>query len=189
VEVAVRDRGTQNSGQAGGDDFESVLSHSPGDQGATAFDNCLVVRTLVDNLLSRLGVHVLPENEWEEGLIAVLHEMTDEGLLALYDCRLQIEIRDHDCAIVWAYFPVHRHEWLARFVDLKPATQVLLVISASRVEDRPTSLFKKKLRHQIGHVLRYLQNPTRPNECYNATRKWKNAANQKLFKIHNLGEN
>jgi hypothetical protein len=165
--------GTQCSGWNKKEDLEDVLLHSPGDQGLTDFGDRLMVRHLVDDLLLRLGVHVLPENECEEGLIAVLQEMTDEGLLNLYDRRLQIEIRDHDCSLVWAYFPMHRHEWLGEYILLKPTTQILLVISATRVENRPTALFKKILRHQIGHVLWYLQHPTWPNKCYHATREWK----------------
>jgi hypothetical protein len=174
VEVAVGDTTTQSSEKAKGEDFEEAFLHSsPGDQELTDFGDCLMVRPIVDELLSWLGVQVLQEQEWEDGLRAVLEEMTDEGLLTLYDRRLQIEIRDHDCSLVTAYFPMYRHEWLAEFIVLKPTTQILLVISATRVEDRPTALFKKLLRHQIGHGLRYLQHPTWPNECYHATREWK----------------
>ena len=132
-----------------------------------------VVRPIVDHLLSWLGVQLPDEDAWEDGLRGTLDEMTDEGLLILYDRRLQIEIRDHDCSLALAYFPIHRHRWLAAYVDLKPTTQVLLVISATRVENRSTAAFQKKLRRQIGHVLRYLQHPTWPNKCYHAAKEWK----------------
>ena len=127
---------------------------------------------MVAETLSWLGVKILGEQEWEHGLCSVLDEMKPEGLLTLWDRRLQIEIRDHDCRLVWAYFPMHRHAWLTKYVDLKPATQIVLSISTSRVEGRPTKLYEKLLRHQLGHVLCALQDMW-PNECYRATREWR----------------
>lgn len=132
---------------------------------------------MVAETLTWLGVQIRGEEEWEDGLCSVLDEMKPEGLLILWDRRFQIDIRPHDCRLVWAYSPMHKHEWLAEYIDLKPTTQALLTISATKVEDRPTKLFHKKLRHQIGHVLRYLQHPTWPNECYHATREWKKWSN------------
>ena len=38
------------------------------------------VRPVVDDLLSWLGVQILNENEWEDGLRATLDQMTNEGL-------------------------------------------------------------------------------------------------------------
>jgi hypothetical protein len=153
---------------------KQVLSNMPtGDQLPAEFGERRV-RPIVDDLLSWLGVRILNEEEWEDGLRSTLEEMTDEALFILFDRRLQIEIRPHDCCrAVWAYLPMHRHMWLADYIDLKATTQVLLMISATLVEDRPAKLFEKLLRHQIGHVLRYLQHPTWPNECYHATREWK----------------
>jgi hypothetical protein len=155
---------------------EGISNNTLEDQKPAEFEDDFLDRPistrLVTETLSWLGVQILGEQEWEYGLCSVLEEMKQEGLLILWDRRLQIEIRPHDCRLVWAYLPMHQHTWLAEFVDLKPSTQVLLSISASRVEDRPTALYEKLLRHQIGHVLRYLQNPTRPNECYHASREW-----------------
>jgi hypothetical protein len=127
---------------------------------------------MVAETLSWLGVKIRAEQEWESGLCSVLDEMKPEGLLILWDRRFQIEIRDHDCRLAWAYFPIHRHTWLKKYIDLRPSTQVLLMISADRVEERPTDMYEKLLRHQLGHVLRALQNIW-PNECYHATREWK----------------
>src|ERR1700730_14353809 len=71
VEVAVVDTGTQCSGGSKREDFEEVLLNSSGDQGLTDFGDRLTVRPVVDDLLSLLGVHVLPEQEWEDGLRGV----------------------------------------------------------------------------------------------------------------------
>lgn len=130
-----------------------------------------ITTPMVAEMLSWLGMQVLGEQEWEHGLYRVLQEMTEEGLLILWDRRLQIEIRDYDCRLVWAY--THQDSWIAKYIDLMPTTQVLLVISATKVERRPTALYEKLLRHQLGHVLRYLQQPKHPNQCYHATREWK----------------
>ncbi len=145
------------------------------DQGTTNFGDWLdepMTTPLVAETLSWLGVHMRGEQEWEYGLHRVLEEMKPEALFILWDRRLQIEIRNHDCRLVWAYFPIHRHKWLKKYVDVRPSTQVLLMISADRVEERPTEMYEKLLRHQLGHILRALQN-TWPNECYHATREWK----------------
>jgi len=140
-------------------------NNAPGDQGSPDFRkdfedyflNCPVISPMVDETLSWLEVQIRGEEEWEDGLRKVLDEMKPEGLLILWDRRFQIDIRPYDCRLVWAY--THRDSWIAEYIDLKPTTQVLLVISATKVEDRPTKLFEKLLRHQIGHVLRYLQHP------------------------------
>lgn len=55
---------------------------------------------MVTETLSWLGVQILGEQEWECGLCGVLDEMKQEGLLILWDRRLQIELRDHDCRLV-----------------------------------------------------------------------------------------
>jgi hypothetical protein len=140
-----------------------------------AFVDRLVISPLVDQTISFLGIQnqILGQEQVEEGLRSVFQEIKEEGLLILWDRRLQIEIRDHDCKLVWAYCPIYQHKWIAEYVDLRLTTQVLLVISATRAEYRTTALFEKILRHQIGHVLRYLQHPTWPNECHHATREWK----------------
>jgi hypothetical protein len=67
---------------------------------------------------------------------------------------------------------VHEQAWIADYVQIKSTTQVLMTISAHRVEQRSTRLYEKLLKHTFGHVLRSLRYPSRPNECYHATREW-----------------
>ena len=131
-----------------------------------------ITSPMVAKTLSWLGVQVLGEHEWEDGLYRVLEELTEEGLFDFCDRRLQIEIRDYDCRLVWA-FPLCRQAWIADYFQIKPATQVMLMISAERVEHRPTKLYQKLLRHQIGHILWALQNSKWCDDCYQATREWK----------------
>jgi hypothetical protein len=131
-----------------------------------------VTSPMVADTVSWLGVQVLGEHEWEDGFYRVLEELTEEGLFNLRDRRLQVEIRDFDCSLVWA-FPLHRHYWITDYFQIKPTTQILLMISAERVERRPTALYQKLLRHQIGHVLWALRNSRWCDECYRATREWK----------------
>ncbi len=131
-----------------------------------------ITTPMVAKTLSWLGVQVLGEHEWEDGLYRVLEELTEESLFNLRDRRLQIEIRDYDCRLVWA-FPLCRQAWIADYFHIKPSTQILLMISAERVEHRPTEMYQKLLRHQIGHVLWALRNSRWCDECYRATREWK----------------
>jgi hypothetical protein len=112
------------------------------------------------------------EQEWEYGLHRVLEEMTEEGLLILWDRRLQIEICRHDGRLAWA-FPLNQQSWvkdLKGYIQVKPSTQVMLWIADSA---EYTDLYEKLLRHQIGHVLWSLQHSAWCNECYRATREWK----------------
>ena len=133
------------------------------------------VRPIVDDLLSWLGVQIRNEEEWEDGLRATLDELTDEGLLHFWDRRLQIEIRDYDCSLVWA-FPLNQQAWIADYFQIKPQTQIMLMISAERVEQRPTALYQRLLRHSLGHILWALRNSTWCYECHRSARefsKWR----------------
>jgi hypothetical protein len=151
------------------------FSNTPlGDQNPTEIEDWWdqpITTPMVAETLSWLGVQVLGENEWEDGLHRVLEELTDEGLLNLWDRRLQIEIRDYDCSLVWA-FPLHQQAWIADYFPIKPQTQMMLMISADRVEQRPTPLYQRLLRHQLGHILWALRNSKWCDECYRASREW-----------------
>jgi hypothetical protein len=131
-----------------------------------------ITTPMVAATLSILGVQVLGEQEWEDGLCRVLEEMTEEGLLSLQDRRVQIEIRDYDCSLVWA-FPLHQQGWIADYFQIKPKTQIMLMISADRVEQRPTALYQRLLRHQLGHIVWALRNSKWCDECYRASREWR----------------
>jgi|SRR5271169_291683 len=73
----------------------------------------------------------------------------------------------------WAYYPVHRRRRIAKHVELKPETRVLLVIFEPDVERLPYEETLMKLRHHIGHVLRYLRDSKSKNDCSDAEREWK----------------
>ena len=105
----------------------------------------------------------------------VFEEMVGEALLGLRDRRLQIEVLSHSIGMgeVWAYFPVHKRRWIAKHVELRPTTRILLVICQPGMERRPCRDTEKELRHHLGHVLLYLRNPTGPNECPDADKEWK----------------
>jgi hypothetical protein len=79
---------------------------------------------------------------------------------------------------VWAYFPVHRGRYIARPFPPKPETRVLLIFGAPAVSEEPVKLFEGRLRHHLGHVLRYLWTPQAPNECADADREWHQSTEQ-----------
>ena len=142
--------------------MEGFSNNPPGDQKSTEFDDWLdepITTPMVTETLLFHGVPVRGEQEWEYGLHRVLEEMTEEGLLILWDRRLQIEICRHDGRVVWA-FPLHQQSWvkdLKGYIQIKPTTQVMLWIS-DRAEY--TDLYEKLLKHSLGHVLWSLQRST-----------------------------
>ena len=154
--------------------MEGFSNNPPGDQKSTEFDDWLdepITTPMVTETLLFHGVPVRGEQEWEYGLHRVLEEMTEEGLLILWDRRLQIEICRHDGRLVWA-FPLHQQSWvkdLKGYIQIKPTTQVMLWIS-DRAEY--TDLYEKLLKHSLGHVLWSLQRSTWSSRCYQATREW-----------------
>ena len=117
---------------------------------------------IVDDTISWLGVQT-SSKKVQICLRRVLQEMVGEGLLILRDRRLQIAVLEHSVGMgeVWAYFPAHRRRWIAKYVDLKSTTRIVLVICAPGVERRPSRETEKELRRHIGHVLRYPANPLR----------------------------
>jgi len=150
----------------------------PGDQEPAEFEdwwNQPITTPMVAETVKWLGMQVRGEEEWEDGLYRVLEELTDEGLLNLWDRRLQIEIRNYDCSLVWA-FPLNQQAWIADYFQIKPTTQIMLLISADRVEQRPAALYQRLLKHQFGHILWALRNSKWCNECYKATREWKKSS-------------
>jgi len=135
------------------------------------------VDPMILEALRFLGIHtddrLFPCFIWSEGLCKVLAELRPEGLRILRDRRLQIEVRYHDCDIVRAYFPMHRRRWIAKYVNVRPTTRVLLVISEEAADKDMDELLERELRIHLGHTLIYLQNARWPNECADAEREWK----------------
>jgi hypothetical protein len=75
----------------------------------------------------------------EKCLDAVLRELDSDARFDLIDSRLQLAVLPFafDTDPVWAYFPVHRRRRIAKFVELRPETRVLLVIFEPNVERLP----------------------------------------------------
>lgn len=111
----------------------------------------------------------------EKCLDAVWRELDSDAWFDLMDNRLQLAVVPFSFGTdpVWAYFPVRRRRRIAKFVELKPETRVLLVIFEPDLEDLPYDETMKKLRHHIGHVLRYLRGPKLKNDCSDAETEWK----------------
>ena len=105
----------------------------------------------------------------------VLSEMAPWALLFLRDKRLQVEVVEDEGSSVWAYFPVHRRRLIARSVQLKPTTRVLLRLSRLRIEKQPRRLTRDELRDHLGHTLLYLRSPHSRNDCEDALREWNRA--------------
>lgn len=93
----------------------------------------------------------------------------------LIDNRFQLAVVPFSLGTdpVWAYFPVHRRRRIANRIEIRPETRVLLVIFEPDVERLPYEQTMNKLRHHIGHVLRYLRGPKLKNDCSDAETEWK----------------
>jgi hypothetical protein len=76
---------------------------------------------------------------------------------------------------VWAYFPVHRNRLIARRLQPKPQTRVLLVLSAADFAKEPARTLEDYLRDHLGHVLLYLRSPKARNECRDAMQEWRSS--------------
>ena len=111
----------------------------------------------------------------EKCLDAVWGELNLDAVFDLMDRRFQSAVVPFSLGTdpVWAYFPVHRRRKIAKVVELKPETRVLLVIFEPDVERLPQEETLNKLRHHLGHTLRYLRAPKAKNDCSDATREWK----------------
>ena len=113
----------------------------------------------------------------EDCFETVLLELKLVGKAALLDRRLQIEVSHSNCprykTPVWAYFPMYRRRRMAKEVSLEPGTKVLLVFYHPDIVARAEEYILKLLRHQLGHVLLYLQSPKAKNDCPAADEEWK----------------
>lgn len=110
----------------------------------------------------------------EKCLDAVLRELDSDARFDLMDSRLQLAVVPFSLSTdpAWAYFPVHRRRRIAKHIQLRPETRVLLVIFEPDVESHPLEETLKKLRHHIGHALLYLPYPKSKNDCSAAKREW-----------------
>ena len=113
--------------------------------------------------------------EVEECLDEALQELGIAGRAALLDRRLQVAVVPFSDSTdpVWAYFPVHRRRRIARHVDLRPETRVLLVFYQPDMRSHSKEYMMNKLRHHLGHVFLYLRNSKSKEDCPAAEEEWK----------------
>lgn len=102
----------------------------------------------------------------------VLNELHPEALLRLKDARLEMMVLPEADFSVWGYFPVHRLRLIARKLNPKPETRVLLVLSITHFDRQPVRQSCDELRDHLGHVLLYLRKPKARNECADALAEW-----------------
>ncbi|HEY6253084.1 MAG TPA: hypothetical protein VI685_24255 [Candidatus Angelobacter sp.] len=123
----------------------------------------------------------------EECFESVLKELGTLARIALLDPHLQTEvvIGNSDVpsqapgAPTWA-FPVHRQEWIKEFVDVRPATRVLLLLFQPDIELLPREVVTEDLRHELGHAFLYLRDPAN-DDCAAADEEWKRATRMEDF--------
>ncbi|MGA2387648.1 MAG: hypothetical protein ABSF97_01725 [Candidatus Sulfotelmatobacter sp.] len=116
----------------------------------------------------------------EDCFESVLQELGIVAQAALLDPRLQIEAVPVDPDVTvegdgcpsWA-FPVHRHQWIKEFVEVRPATTVLLVLFQPDIVHLPEEEVMEDLRHEFGHAFLYLRDPDAKDDCAAADEEWK----------------
>lgn len=113
--------------------------------------------------------------EVEECLDEALRELGMAARVALLDRRLQVAVVpfSHNTDPVWAYFPVHRRRRIARHVDLRPETRVLLVFYQPDVRTQSKEYLLNKLHHHLGHVFLWLRDSKLKQDCLAAEEEWK----------------
>lgn len=114
----------------------------------------------------------------EDCFDSVLRELGTVAQIALLDPRLQIEVVpiSSDGFPVYAFFPMHRHGWITKWIEVRPATRILLLLSKPDIETMPKEETMKVLRHHLGHSLLYLREPKAKNECPAADEEWTQCA-------------
>jgi hypothetical protein len=111
-----------------------------------------------------------------------LTRLSSEALLRLRgDSRLQVEAVRLNPESIWAYFPVRSGECGDRPVNLqleplvrvnglkiKKRTAILLLLRTRVGRGEKDSALVGDILHHLGHVLLYLRNPKRRNDCCDA---------------------
>src|SRR5271167_4778300 len=98
----------------------------------------------------------------------VLSELEAMALLCLKDPRLEVMVVPKGGFSVWAYLRLHPQRRIAKKLQPKPETRVLLVLGIAEFESEPPEVFKERLRDHLGHALLYLRSPKAPNDCPDA---------------------
>ena len=126
----------------------------------------------------------------EECFESVLKELGTVARIALLDPRLQIEVvlgnpdkpTTTPGAPTWA-FPVHRQQWITEFIDVRPATKVLLLLFQPDIELLPEEEVLEDLRHELGHAFLYLHDPEAEEDCVAADEEWERCTQLEDFLV------
>jgi hypothetical protein len=112
--------------------------------------------------------------EIEKCFDSVVEELGILAQVALLDPRLQMEVVtvEGDGYPTWA-FPVHRHKWIAKFIEVRPATTVLLLLFQPEFVHQPEEKLMEDLRHELGHAFLYLRDLEVKDDCAAADEEWK----------------
>jgi hypothetical protein len=118
----------------------------------------------------------------EECFKSMVEELGILAQVILLDPRLQIEVVDVDAgdSPTWAC-QVQRYEWIKRFVEVRPATRILLTLSQPSIERLPQEEVMADLRHELGHVFLYLRDSEAKDDCCAADEEWERARRMEDF--------
>jgi hypothetical protein len=84
--------------------------------------------------------------------------------------RLEVMVLPDSRDSVWAYFPIHRRRRIARELQAKPETRVLLLFDAKKFTQEHAA--EDYLRDHLGHTLLFLRSPKAWNDCDAAWKEW-----------------
>jgi hypothetical protein len=118
----------------------------------------------------------------EECFQSALKELGTIARVALLDRRVQIEVVPLDGGDypTWAC-RVRDHESIRTKLEVRSATEILLLLSQPAIERLPREEVMEDLRHEIGHVFLYLHNPEATDDCCAADEEWERATRMKDF--------
>ena len=104
----------------------------------------------------------------------VLGELSQKPLLALSDLRLRIAVIpfSFNADPVSAVFGADGQKYYEELFEPDSETEILLVVFEPDVDRLLFEFTVRRLRHHMGHVLRYLEDPELENDCSDAEREW-----------------
>jgi hypothetical protein len=116
----------------------------------------------------------------QECFESVVQQLGIVGQVALLDPRLQIEavpVNDdmplEEFGAPSGAFPVQKQKWITKIVDVRPATEVLLLLFRPDIERLSKDEVMDDLRHELGHAFLYLREPEATDDCAAADEEWK----------------
>ena len=114
---------------------------------------------------------------------SVVEELGILAQVALLDPRLQIEVVPFSSNgfPVWTIFPFDQHKWIKECIEVRPATEILLVLFQPDFDHLPKDEAARLLRHELGHVLVHLREPEARDECPAADEEWERGTQMEDF--------